>query len=66
MLGRQKQEDLCESEASLVYDVSSRTARAVRQRNSVSKNKQANEKILDLWLRVSSVVECLPSMLLTL
>ena len=36
-LGRQKQVDLCESEASLVYRVSSRTARAA-QRNFVSKN----------------------------
>ena len=37
-LGRQRQTDLCEFEASLVYTVSSRTARAT-QRNSVSKNK---------------------------
>ena len=32
-LRRQRQEDLCESEASLVYRVSFRTARAVTQRN---------------------------------
>ena len=36
-LGRQKQADPCESEASLVYRVRSRTARAA-QRNPVSKN----------------------------
>jgi hypothetical protein len=35
-LKRQKQEDLCKFEASLVYKVSSRTARAT-QRNPVSK-----------------------------
>ena len=33
---RQRQADLCEFEASLVYRVSSRTARAVSQRNPVS------------------------------
>jgi hypothetical protein len=33
-----------EFEASLVYKVSSRTARAI-QRNPVSKNKQTNKKI---------------------
>ena len=37
-LGRQKQEDLCELKASLVYRVSSRTVRTT-QRNSVSKNQ---------------------------
>ena len=37
-LGRQRQVDLCEFEASLVYRVSSRTARAT-QRNPVSKTK---------------------------
>ena len=41
-LGRQKQVDLCEFEASLAYRVSSRTVRDT-QRNPVSKNK--NEKI---------------------
>jgi hypothetical protein len=41
-LGRQRQEDLCEFEASLVYRVSSRTARAT-QRNPVL-NKQTNNK----------------------
>ena len=33
-LRRQKQADLCEFEASLIYRVSSRTARVVTQRNS--------------------------------
>jgi hypothetical protein len=37
-LKRQRQSDLFELEASLVYKVSSRTDRAVRQRNPVSKN----------------------------
>jgi hypothetical protein len=32
-LGRQRQADLCEFEASLIYKESSRTARAVTQRN---------------------------------
>ena len=39
LLERQRQVDLLEFEASLVYRVSSRTARAVTQRNSISKNK---------------------------
>ena len=34
-LRRQRQVDLCEFEASLVYKASSRTARAVTQRNPV-------------------------------
>ena len=42
-LGRQKQENLCEFEASLVYRVSSRTARAT-QRNPVSTNKQTKHR----------------------
>ena len=37
-LRRQRQEDLCDFKASLVYRVSSRTARTT-QRNTVSKNK---------------------------
>ena len=43
-LGRQRQEDLCEFEASLVYKASSRTARTVTQRNPVS--KQTNTIII--------------------
>jgi hypothetical protein len=41
-LGRQRQVDLCELKASLVYRVSSRTARAT-QKNPVSK-KTKNKK----------------------
>ena len=36
VLRRQRQMDLCEFEASMVYKISPRTARAVTQRNSVS------------------------------
>ena len=43
-LGRQKQEDLCEFKISLVYKVSSRTARVVTQRNPVSKKKEKKRK----------------------
>ena len=39
-LGRQRQVDLFEFEASLVYRTSSRTVRAVTQRNPVSKKQQ--------------------------
>ena len=42
-LGRQRQVDFYEFEASLVYGASYRTARAVTQRNLVS-NKQTNKK----------------------
>ena len=42
-LGRQKQADLCEFEASLVYKASSRTARAI-QRNPVLENKTKQNK----------------------
>jgi hypothetical protein len=41
-LERQRQVDLCELKASLVYRVSSRIAKAT-QRNPVLKNKQTNE-----------------------
>jgi hypothetical protein len=43
-LGRQRQVNLCEFKASLVYIVSSRIARAP-QRNPVSKNKTQNKEI---------------------
>ena len=43
-LGRQKQEDLCEFKISLVYKVSSRTARVVTQRNPVSKKKKKRKE----------------------
>ena len=39
-LGRERQTDLSELEASLIYKASSRTARTVTQRNPVSKNQQ--------------------------
>ena len=42
-LGRQRQADLCEFEASLGYRVSFRTARAT-QRNPVLKNKSKNKE----------------------
>jgi hypothetical protein len=38
-LGRQRQSDLCELEASLVSKVNSKVARAVTQRNAVWTNK---------------------------
>ena len=38
-LGRQRQADLSDFQASLVYKVSSKTARTVTQRNPVSRNK---------------------------
>ena len=37
LIGRQRQEDLCEFEASLIYNVNSMTTRAVTQRNPVLK-----------------------------
>ena len=43
-LGRQRQADLSEFEASLVYRVSSRTTRTVTERNPVSKNKTKQNK----------------------
>ena len=53
-LWRQRQEDLCEFKASLVYRGSSRTARDATQRNPVSKNKmkQKNSKAGEMaqWL----------------
>lgn len=54
---RQRQEDLCEFEASLMYRVSSKTAEAT-QRNIVSKsktkqaNKKASKQTFNLWLMV--------------
>jgi hypothetical protein len=41
-LRRQRQADLCEFKVSLVYRMSSRTARATH-RNSLSQNKQTNK-----------------------
>ena len=42
------QMDFCEFEASLVYKSSSRTAKTVKQRNPVLKNKQTNKQTLVL------------------
>ena len=58
-LGRQKQADLCEFEASLDYRASSRTARAT-QRNPVSKRNLKMSLVSsfcsfdfrDLWMKV--------------
>ena len=44
VLGRQRQEDLSEFNASLVYKANSRTARTVTLRNPVSKYKQKTAK----------------------
>ena len=51
-LGRQRQVD-SEFEASLVYKVSSRTAKAI-QRNPVSKNQKKKILILRAWKPVFS------------
>ena len=47
-LGRQRQEDLCELEASLVYKESSRTAR-VTQENPVSQKGQGIKNFKISW-----------------
>jgi hypothetical protein len=41
-LGRQRKSDLCEFKASLVYRASSKTARAVTQRNLVATKQNNN------------------------
>ena len=51
-LGRQRHEDLCEFEASLIYKVSSKTARAT-QRHCLKKKKK---KTLIL-IQVTSTIE---------
>jgi hypothetical protein len=43
-LGRQRQTDLCELKASLVYEVSSRTARATQKNLSKKKKKKEKKK----------------------
>ena len=50
-LRRQRHADLGEFEVSLVYRTSSRTARAVTQRNLVSKNKNKQTKMFHVSLR---------------
>ena len=49
-LRRQRQEDLCEFKASLVYRASSSTARIVKQRNPVLKDKTNKQKELNLLI----------------
>jgi hypothetical protein len=44
VLRRQRQADLCEFEVSQVYKVSSRTARAITQRNPVSRNQKEKKE----------------------
>ena len=39
---------LCEFEVRLVYRATSRTARAVTQRNPISKNKQTNKRMREV------------------
>ena len=46
-LGRQRQADLCEFEASLVYKVSFRIVRAVTQRNPVLKNQKQQQQLVN-------------------
>jgi hypothetical protein len=41
---RQRQTDFCEFEASLVYRLSSRTAKSFTKRNPVPKNKQTKRQ----------------------
>jgi hypothetical protein len=48
-LGRQRQADLCELQASLIHRVSSKAARAT-QRNPVSKTKTKPKQTKDLCL----------------
>ena len=45
VLRRQRQVDICKFKASLVYKVSSRTARAVTQRNPVSEKTNTMKNI---------------------
>ena len=44
VVGRQRQEDLCESQISLVYIVSSRTAKAMKKDPVTKKKKTKNKK----------------------
>jgi hypothetical protein len=50
-LRKQRQVDLCEFKTSLVHKASSKT-----QRNPVSKNKQQQQKMYKLWLKVYSSI----------
>ena len=65
-LALRRQADLCEFEASLVYVVSSRKAKAT-QRNPVSKtNKQTNNwaSMSGLWEPHSALTSCVATLLL--
>ena len=60
-LERQKQADLCEFKSSLIYKVSSRTARAVSQRSPVLKNQrqtiyvlQSNSNQIRFWHKIDT------------
>ena len=55
---RQKQEDLSEFEVSLVYRVSSRTARIVTQGNPVSKEKGGKIVVVDAFSSSRSRGKC--------
>ena len=57
-VGRQKQEDFCEFEATLGYRMSSRTAKAVTKRNAVSKNKKKELQKDRTALVVKCTAEC--------
>ena len=58
VLGRQKQGDLCEFEASLVFMVSFRTARTTLERPCLETNKQTN-KDLPILFYVCGCFSCM-------
>lgn len=53
VLGRQRQGDVCGFGASLVYSVSPRTARAVMQREPVSKHQKRKKKERNWFSKVA-------------
>ena len=55
-LRRQRQVDLCEFEASLVYEASSRTVRAVTQRNPDSQQKQQQRVFSEKGILESAMI----------
>jgi hypothetical protein len=60
-LGRQRRVDLCEFEASLVFIVSSRTAKAIQRETLSQKSKQANKQtkigIQEQWKNIFQVLK---------
>jgi hypothetical protein len=56
-LRRHRQVDLCELEVSLVYRVSSRAAKAVRQRKPVLKKNQTNRKSIQIFIWFLKIVD---------